>query len=102
MIPTIRAAVEMESLILPVAAAVASGAMGIITFFVTKHFNKSEKVEESQVTQVTHVALIHERIGQLSSSDAKQWTTLDVLSREVAELKLKVAVLESRGTHDRR
>lgn len=69
----------------------------VVGFFLTRFFSKTEKVEESQVTHVTHIALIHEKIGQHASSEQKQWSTIDTLTREVAELKLKVAVLEQRG-----
>jgi hypothetical protein len=70
--------------------------LGVVSFFVTRFFQKTDKVEESTVTHVTHIALIHEKIGQHASSEQKQWATIDTLSREISEMKLKIAVLEDR------
>lgn len=93
----VLAGLELEQIVIPVI----SGLIGVVMFFATKFFDRSEKTHEKQVDGVTHIALIHEKIGQLSSSDAKQWTTLDQLMREMADMKLKIAVLEHRKNDPR-
>jgi len=86
------AAVDAEWILVPVVSML----VGVVGFFITRFFSKSDKVEDSNVEHITHIALIHEKLGQHSSSEQKQWSTLDTLTREVADLKLKVAVLEDR------
>lgn len=66
----------------------------IIGFFVSRFFNKSDSVEQQATSHVTHIALIHEKLGTHSSSEQKQWAVLDSLVRDVSDLKIKVAVLE--------
>jgi len=87
------ASLDLETVLIPTSGVL----LGIVSFFITRFFTKADKVEDSQVTHVTHIALIHEKIGQHASSEQKQWSTIDALTREVSELKLKVAVLEQRG-----
>ena len=68
--------------------------LGTVGFFLARFFGTSDKMEERNSSHVTHIALIHEKIGTHAASKQKQWAAIDHLMRDVAELKIKVAVLE--------
>lgn len=73
----------------------------VIGFFLNRFFHRSDKVETNTTAHVTHIALIHEKLGTHASSEQKQWATIDAIMRDIADLKVKVAVLEQREREDR-
>lgn len=73
------AGIEADQLVMP---AISAG-LGIITFFVTRFFQKSEKTQEDQTAAVTQLRLMEKDVAALEKSLAKAWEKVDELEKQV-------------------
>lgn len=86
----------------------------LLFFFIKRMISQTDKSKENWETESkdlrtkiseatgraevlnTDIRLINKELGRLESSENKQWTTHDAHVRELAELKTRIAILESK------
>lgn len=66
-----------------------------IIFFLKRFISQSDKTQTENSDAKSEIRVITKELGRFESSEAKQWVTLDNNQRELSDLKMRVAVLES-------